>query len=189
MVSAENGRGQTAIARSRAVVLRLGRLTRFVVMSAGLLAIPMGRASAHPLHTTLTDVSIDPRDGTLRIVIRAFADDFSAAAARHAGNGTASDHNAADDVLRSYLMAKLSLVDERNQRVVLAWESVRRQGELLWITVRAPSVKSLRGVKLGSALLFEKFDDQVNIVQAAEGSAHRSMLFTSGDGDKVKALF
>ena len=83
----------------------------------------------------------------------------------------------------------MAVLDARGQRVSLSWQGVRRQGDLLWITMRASTVQSLRGVRLGSALLFDKFDDQVNIVQVTEGTAHRSMLFTSGDGGKAKPLF
>ena len=61
-------------------------------------------------------------------------------------------------------------------------------GDLMWVTVRVPSVRSLRGVKIATTLLFEIFDDQVNIVQATSDGHRRSMLFTAGDGRKLKAI-
>ena len=54
---------------------------RFVAMGARVLAVGHAGASApraysHPLHTTLTEVTIAP-DGSVQIVLRAFVDDFS----------------------------------------------------------------------------------------------------------------
>jgi hypothetical protein len=43
-------------------------------------------------------------------------------------------------------------------------------------------------VKLSSRLLFEVFNDQVNIVQATYDGHRHSMLFTAGDGPKLKAI-
>jgi hypothetical protein len=51
-----------------------------------------------------------------------------------------------------------------------------------------PSVRSLRGVKLGCALLFEIFADQVNVVQVTHDKQRHSMLFTRGEGRKLKTL-
>jgi len=70
----------------------------------------------------------------------------------------------------------------------LTWSGVRRTGDLVWVTVKVPSVRSLRGVKIATTLLFEIFDDQVNIVQATSGGRRQSMLFTAGDGRKFKAI-
>ncbi len=160
-----------------------------VVLLAGVLTVLVARtAHAHPLHTTLTQVSIDARDGSARVVIRAFIDDFGAAAARLTGKSQSPDHSVSEGVLQAYVAAKVALVDAHNQRVPLSWEGVRREGDVVWLTLRAPTVKALRGVRFGTALLFEKFEDQVNIVQVSDGSARRSMLFTRGDSGKVKVL-
>jgi len=54
--------------------------------------------------------------------------------------------------------------------------------------MRVPSVRALRGVKLASTLLFENFDDQVNIVQTTYDGHRHSMLFTAGDGHQLKPI-
>ena len=157
----------------------------------GLLLFGLGAratdADAHPLHTTLTEIALDSTDGTMRLTIRAFADDFSAVVARHAGKPRPSDYNVLEADIASYISATVS-VEENGRKAPLTWGGLRRTGDLMWVTVRVPSVRSLRGVKIATTLLFEIFDDQVNIVQATSDGHRRSMLFTAGDGRKLKAI-
>jgi len=152
------------------------------------LAFRAGTAWSHPLHTTLTDVALDSADGALRLTIRAFADDFSAVVARHAGKPRPADYRVADADVASYVAAAVAVEGSDGHRAPLTWGGLRRAGDLMWVTVRVPSVRSLRGVKLSSRLLFEVFNDQVNIVQATYDGHRHSMLFTAGDGPKLKAI-
>src|SRR6185369_4010458 len=100
---------------------------------------------SHPLHTTLADVSIGT-DGSLCVTVRAFADDFSAAVARHAGKPRPADFTVADADVASYVAATVVLQDASGKPVALVWLGTRRTGDLMWVTVRAPSVRSLKGV-------------------------------------------
>jgi uncharacterized protein DUF6702 len=146
-------------------------------------------ALRHPLHTTLTDVVLDPADGAMRLTIRAFADDLRAAAARHGGTVQPADHPAPDALIAAYVAGAVSVTDSTGRHAAMTWDGTRQTGNLLWMTVRVPSVRTLRGVKLGCALLFEIFDDQVNLVQATDRGRRQTTLFTSGDGRKLKGLF
>jgi hypothetical protein len=143
-------------------------------------------AWSHPLHTTLTEIALDSTDGTMRLTIRAFADDFSAVVARHAGKPRPADYRVSDADIASYIAATVSVEEPGGRKAPLAWGSLRRTGDLMWVTIRVPSVRSLRGVKIATILLFEIFDDQVNIVQATSGGRRHSVLFTAGDGRKLK---
>jgi hypothetical protein len=152
-------------------------------------AIAGARAAwSHPLHTTLTEIALDSADGTMRLTIRAFADDFSAVVARHAGKPRPADYRVSDTDVAAYVAATVSVEEANGRRAPLTWGGLRRTGDLMWVTVRVPSVRSLRGVKLASTLLFEVFEDQVNIVQATSDGRRHSMLFTAGDGRKLKAI-
>lgn len=157
------------------------------LVAAALLAIPVA-ARAHPLHTTLTDVTTDPVRGTLRVTIRVFADDFSAAAARHSGLRPPADYQLADAVIARYVAARVQLLDASGRRAPLSWGGARREGEMIWITVHVPALRSLAGVRIGNALMLDVFDDQVNIVRAQAGSRRSSVLFTKGDRGRVKPL-
>ena len=167
----------------------IGRLiaTTLVFLLLGLLAGARA-AWSHPLHTTLTEIAFDSADGTMRLTIRAFADDFSAAVARHAGKPRPLEYRVLESDVASYVAASVFVEDSSGRRAAITLVSVRRAGDLMWTTIRVPSVRSLRGTKLASTLLFEVFADQVNIVQAAHGGNRRSTLFVAGGGRKLKPI-
>jgi hypothetical protein len=164
------------------------RLVAMLAVVALALALETRLAWSHPLHTTLTDVAIDSTDGTMRLTIRAFVDDFSAAVARHAGKPRPADYQVLDTDVASYVTATVAVEDPSGRRAPMIWGGSRRTGDLMWVTVRVPSVRSLRGVKLTSALLFDVFSDQVNIVQTMHEGRRHSTLFTAGDGRALKAI-
>jgi hypothetical protein len=171
----------------------LGRRVWASIAAATCVVVSMlGAATAawsHPLHTTFTEIGLDSADGTARLTIRAFADDLTGAAARHAGHDSPVDQRIPDALMAAYVAASVSVADAGGRRVPMTWLGMRRAGNLVWITVRAPSVHSLRGVKLRCALLFETFNDQVNIVLATEHEQRRTLLFTRGDASKMRSLF
>jgi hypothetical protein len=159
------------------------------VAFAAALAIPATATPSwsHPLHTTLADVTIDA-DGSLRVTLRAFADDFSAAVARHAGRPRPANFVVADPDVASYIASTVVIQDSGGRSVPLIWAGVRRTGDLMWITVRAPGVRSLKGVRVAYSTLFDAFTDQVNILQANENGRRHTVLFTASDGRTSKSI-
>lgn len=145
-------------------------------------------AWSHPIHTTLTEVALDPSDGTMCFTIRAFADDFSAAVSKRARKPRPTNYVVPDADIVAYVSSAISIADASGAPAALAWSGSKRAGDVVWVTFKVPSVRALRGVKLASALLFELYDDQVNIVQTTAEGRHHSMLFTAGEGRKLKAL-
>jgi hypothetical protein len=65
---------------------------------------------------------------------------------------------------------------------------MRRTDDLVWITLRAPTLRSVAGARLTNRVLFERWDDQVNIVQTAIGARRQTLLFTNRDGGTAKAI-
>jgi len=171
---------------ARAVV-RPGRGLIVAVVAALLVGATPALSWSHPLHTTLADVSIDG-DGMLRVTLRAFADDFSAAVARHAGKPRPADFTVADADVASYVAATVVLQDASGKPVPLVWLGTRRTGDLMWVTVRAPSVRSLKGVRAAYSTLFDAFRDQVNILQANDNGRRHTVLFTASDGRTSKSI-
>ncbi len=132
--------------------------------------------AAHPLHTTLTQLTWRPSEGAVEISIRAFADDFLAA--------TAQSRGTPDSGAVVYLRERLTLVDAAGRQLPLVWCGVRRTGDLLWLCLRAAAPRGLAGAGVRVALLFDRYDDQINIVQASYAGRRESLLFARGDGLK-----
>jgi hypothetical protein len=151
--------------------------------SLGLLASARD-AQAHPLHTTLAQLTYDERAHVLEGSIRVFAGDFAAAVAKRKGAAVPDDDRVSDVDALAYVSSTVHVMDAAGRAVPLAWCGSRRAGDVLWLCVRASNVAPPTALTLSDQMLCELFDDQINIVQSAAGAKHTSMLFTKGDGPK-----
>jgi hypothetical protein len=150
-----------------------------IVYGIALLATALApqRASAHPLHSTITELAEDHAQGTVRATIRVFADDFGTAVAR--------THKSGDAGSLAYVAAMFGFSDRSGRVLPLRSCGTRRTGDLLWICVEASSAEGLGVLKVRNGMLSDLFDDQVNVVQGSVGGVRRSLLFTKGDRAKA----
>lgn len=155
--------------------------------AALLLAVGARRAAlAHPLHSSLTELTYDPAARLVRLSVRVFADDFSAAVTH--GRPAAPDAPVVvppDSAIVRYLVGKLVLADRSGRVIPLRWCGTRRAAEVLFLCLRAPMGAAPAGARVRNAVLTELFTDQVNVVRAAVGGAPQTLLFTPGDGMKA----
>jgi uncharacterized protein DUF6702 len=151
---------------------------------AAVLGVMCSGAAAHPLHTTITELTVDGRTHVVTISIRTFADDFGTTVARRAGIPVPRDHAVPDSAVSSYLTKTFSILDASGRPLRLTWVGARREAEVLWITLQATAPSGFAGLQVRATMLFDTFEDQVNIVQAKTGDSRKSLLFTRGDGAK-----
>ena len=140
--------------------------------------------AAHPLHTTLTELTYNSERRVVYAMIRVFVDDFGAAVSRHTGAKPATDHTVPAAAAFKYVASAFTLIDQDGRRLPLKWCGERRAGEVLFVCVSAAAPRGLRGMAIRNALMFDMFSDQVNIVQARDARRKHSLLFTRGDRPK-----
>ena len=158
-------------------------VARCAVLALAVLVVPAVRpAFAHPLHTTLAELSYDPSVHQWNVSIRVFAGDFAAAVLPRRAPGV--DMMPPDSAMLRYVTERFSVVAPSAGRVALRWCGARRQGDALFLCLRATAPGSPAGARMSNTLLNEVFADQVNIVQASYGGRRRTVLFTSRDGLK-----
>jgi hypothetical protein len=160
-------------------LVAVGAALAMVTFSLGALDV-----SAHPLHTTLVQLTYAEGSRQLEGSIRVFAGDFAAAVAQRNGAAMPTDDRVSDAAALAYVTKTFTLTDASGRVVPLAWCGSRRAGDVLWLCVRASNVPALHALRLSDQMLCELFDDQINIVQATAGGRRASMLFTKGDGLK-----
>jgi hypothetical protein len=141
--------------------------------------------AAHPIHTTLTELEYRGEDHTVRLSLRAFADDFGTAASRHAGIAVGPEHRVPDGVAVAYANATVTLTDRGGRRLPLSGCGVRRGGDLLWLCLAGTIGGGLAGAQVHVRTLFDLHHDQVNLVQVTNGSRRQSLLFTRKDPPKA----
>lgn len=155
-----------------------------LALALSLPVAPVARPRVHPLHTTLTQLTYSPADRTVQVSVRTFADDFRAAVTRYVSAESNADAAASDSAAFAYLAAAITLTDRRGRRLALAWCGISRTGDLLWLCLRAPVPGGLDGLQVHIRLLFELYEDEINIVQASYQGKRESLLFARGDGPK-----
>jgi len=130
---------------------------------------------AHPLHTTLTELRYREADRVVEVTVRAFAEDVRAAIGRQV----------TDSAALGYLRSTFTLTDPVGRPLGVAWCGLRRTGDVLWLCVRAAAPHGASGLRIRAGLLFDLYDDQINIVQVYERGRRTVLLFTRGDAPKV----
>jgi hypothetical protein len=148
----------------------------------GLMALCVRPADAHPLHTTLAQVTVDPRSNAAVVRIRVFAGDFAAAVAKSRGRSAPVDDRVSDAESFAYLSTTFRVTDGAGKPVAVAFCGSRREGDVVWLCLKAEGASGELSVV--DQMLCELFADQVNIVQSVAGSRKSSVLFTKGDGGK-----
>lgn len=160
-------------------------LRRLALMLALGMAAPR-LAYAHPLHSTITELTEDRAHGTVRGTIRVFADDFGTAVG-HSVHGRPLAAGAQwDAAALAYVASVFGFTDPSGRLLAVHTCGTRRTGDLLWICVEASTAGGLAPLKVRNAILCDLFDDQINVVQGTIAGARRSVLFTKGD--KAKPL-
>lgn len=145
------------------------------------------RAEAHPLHTSLAEMTYDTKTGAVQLSLRVFVDDFTRAAIAFQKKQNAirpASATAAQSPLIQYSLASIVLTDSRGARVSFASCGGKRVGDLMWLCFRGQAAPGGR-LRVLSQVLFDNFKDQINIVQASSGDRHANLLFTPGETAKL----
>jgi hypothetical protein len=157
-------------------------VVRSALVFAAVVSVSGFARATHPLHTTLAQVTADARGGAIDASIRVFAGDFAFAVAKRNGASAPADDRVSDAASFAYVAATFRVTDAEGKAAPLTWCGSRREGDVLWLCVRAAA--GATGARLEDRMLFELFDDQINIVQTTDGAKKSSVLFTKGDGAK-----
>jgi hypothetical protein len=140
-------------------------------------------ASAHPLHTSLAELTFDERSGTVNVSLRVFADDFTAASLDFNRKSTSGSPSGRPPLV-AYAIAKFALETAAGRSIALVSCGGKRSGDLLWLCFRGRASGGASGTRVMSRILVEKYKDQINVVQASYGARKASLLFTGGSGIK-----
>jgi hypothetical protein len=166
------------------------RLPLAVLMSALMLSpafMHSESAEAHPLHTSLAELVVDQKTGTVQLSLRVFVDDFTKAsiAFQQKNNiGRPASSAGQPSPLIVYAASGFQLTDSRSRRVALTSCGGKRVGDLMWLCFRGQMLPGSEGFRVSSNVMFDTFRDQINIVQASYGTKKVNLLFTPGEGPK-----
>ena len=117
------------------------------------------RAEAHPLHTSLAELTYDARTGAVQLSLRVFVDDFTRASVAFQQKQRAVrtvSTGPAQSPLVTYALASFLLTDSRGRSVALASCGGKRVGDLMWLCFRAQAAPGEK-LRVLSQVLFDNF--------------------------------
>ena len=151
------------------------------LLSAALLSsigVEAHRAVAHPMHTAVAEITYDSGTRTAAIRIRVFADDFTAALSQDRATPS-------DSAMSRYVRGAFALADRSGRPLPIHWVGSAREGDVVVVHLRVTVPSGLAKGKVLSAILSERFPDQVNIVRASYDGRTITLLFTRGEPAKA----
>jgi hypothetical protein len=151
-----------------------------LLLPAGAMADTGTPVQVHPMHTAVVELTYQPAGGVVAIQIRTFRDDFGATIS------LSSSGLPVDSAIAHYVRGTFHLTDRAGRALPLRWDGAEQSGDVIVLRLTAPAPEGLQGAQVLSALLCERFEDQVNIVRATYGGHTTTLLFTRGD--RAKAL-
>lgn len=117
------------------------------------------------MHAARVDVLAIGRD--VRATVLVYESDFPA------GN--------APEAIAAYLARTLVVRDAADRVIVLRPQQIATEGDRLRITLRGVAAAGLRRGRVMATLLHERFDDQVNVVEARIDGRRRTLVFLPGE--------
>jgi hypothetical protein len=137
--------------------------------------------SAHKYHTSVTRLEYNAEERSAEITVQTFTDDLEDILSKRAGKSVRLD--AAKDTNRlafDYLRSVFELKGH-DSKGELEWVGMEVKGGTVWLYALAKMPQGLSKTSLRDALLFDLFEDQVNIVNVWYDGKKTSLVFKRGD--------
>jgi hypothetical protein len=138
-------------------------------------------AFAHKYHTSVTRLEYNAEDSSAEITIQTFTEDLEAILSKRTGKTIRLDGSKdAGRIVLGYLRSAFEL-KMGGGSAELQWVGLEMKGGTAWLYVLAKLPGSLSKASLRNALLFDLFEDQVNIVNVLNKGKRNSLVFKRGD--------
>ena len=140
--------------------------------------------SLHPFHVSVVEIEHNAADKTLEISCKIFTDDFETILAKNYNakvDLTNPPNKAAMDTLvKKYIYSHLSL-KANGRPVSLVYVGYEIDKEAAYGYVEVDNIPSVSKIDINNTLLYDKFDDEVNIMHVKVNGERKSNKLTYPD--------
>lgn len=144
------------------------------------------RALAHKFHTSFTEANYNAEAGTLEVTLRTFPDDLEAAVRRRAPATppAAGDRKKEfEERVAAYVAETFRVRTTSGDPVKISWVGMDAGADSAWLYFEAPLPAGTESVGLSNRLLFDLFDDQINLVNLKTKEKRVALRFERGKAD------
>jgi hypothetical protein len=173
---------------------RAARAARFALALAAAAALvaappPAPRARAHKFHTSFTEANYNAEAGTLEVTLRTFPDDLEEALRRRkpiaareppAGKDRQKEF---EERVAAYVAETFLIRTGRGDPVKISWVGMDAGVDSAWLYFEARVPAGASDLRLSNRLLFDLFDDQINLVNLKTAGGRAALRFERGKPD------
>ena len=131
----------------------------------------------HPIHVATSNIEYNKTDGKLEVICTMFTDDLEAALAKQYKAKTDLNkpemHAAMDALLKSYIAANLDIKAD-NVLVNLNYLGFEINREATDVYLESDKIPLMKKVDVSASLIYNLFDDQINIVHIIVNGVRKS---------------
>jgi hypothetical protein len=131
----------------------------------------------HPLHVSTTEINFNAKEKSLEISCRIYTDDFENVLAKQFKAKTdlskATMHKAMDELVKKYLAAHLQF-QVNGKSATANYVGFEKDDEATNVYLEINNIGSLQKINLTNSILYDLFDDQMNILHVEKGGNRKS---------------
>ena len=133
---------------------------------------------AHPLHISVTEIALDPKERELEITLRVFTDDLELAI-REMKNDQALNllkpvNSTIDKLAWEYLQSKLKISTDRAPRTI-KYLGHEMDDDVLIFYIQVEPIENFETLSITNSVLTELYDDQANLVNVTVKEQTKSL--------------
>lgn len=132
----------------------------------------------HPLHISVTEITLDEKENELEIMMRVFTDDLEAAIRNEKNNPDLSlvnpPNTTLDKIAWDYLQTKFKIT-ANGEQLNLKYLGHEKDEDVIVFYVQVQPAKKFETISITNSIITELYDDQSNLVNVTIGEITRSL--------------
>ncbi|MGA0557046.1 DUF6702 family protein [Larkinella sp. VNQ87] len=143
--------------------------------------------SAHPVHTSVTQMQYNPAEKAFEVSLRIFTDDLEEALTKENNNQRVrlADNDSNGPLVERYVRKHFAIANAKRQRKPFQVLGKEQEMDATWIYIEIPYAEPVEGSLLQQSVLTDLFDDQVNLVNVSYLSQKKTVLFRKSNTQQV----
>ena len=142
----------------------------------------------HPFHVSVIEIHHNLDDKTLEISCKIFTDDFEKVLAKNYRTKVdlinPPNKSAMDTLIKKYLLSHLS-IKANGRPVSFSYIGFENDHEAAYGYIEVPDVPSVNKFELSTNIMYDLFDDQMNIFHITVGGKRKSTKLNYPDKEAV----
>lgn len=158
---------------------------KWLVIPVILLVLTAGRPPVlHPFHVSVIEVNHNAADKTLEISCKIFTDDFEKILAKIYKTKVdlinSTNKPAMDSLVKKYLFSHLSM-KVNGKPFSFSYVGFENENEAAYGYIEVDNVPSVSKLDISTNIMYDQFDDQINIMHVIVGGNRKSNKLTYPD--------